>query len=83
MRDNAPDWVEEAMTQAPRWEPPSGFAWRVTTAARQEQRTPEPRIRRERLLPGHWWRVPVGEVIKARFQDSLWVLRQYLNVVRS
>ena len=81
MRDDARDWLDDAITQAPRWEPPSGFALRVTTAARQERRAPEPRIRRQRLLLGRWWRVSLAEAVKARLQNSLWVLKQYLSMV--
>jgi hypothetical protein len=80
MRDNAHDWVDEAMTQAPQWEPPSGFAVLVAAAARREHTAPELRVRRERLLLGHWWRVSIGEMLKTRVQNSLWVLRQYLSM---
>lgn len=80
MRDNVPDWLDEAMAQAPQWEPPSGFAVHVATATRREHTAPEPRVRRERLLLAHWWRVSLGEVLKARVQNSLWVLRQYLSL---
>ena len=81
MRDNAQDWLDEAMTQAPRWEPPSGFAVHVAAAARQEHITLEPRVHRERLLLAHWWRASLAEAVQSRFQNSLWVLRQYLSMV--
>lgn len=81
MRDNTPDWLDEAVAQAPEWEPPSGFAMHVSAAARQEHTTPAPRVQRERLLFGHWWRASIAGAIKARVQNSLWVLKQYLSVV--
>jgi hypothetical protein len=81
MRDKAPDWFEDAVTQAPHWEPPPGFAVHVAAAARQEHTTPEPRVRRERLLFGYWWRASVAGAIEVRIQNSFWVVRQYLSVV--
>ena len=81
MRDKPPNWLEEAVTQAPQWEPPPGFAVSVASAAR-EQRTPlAPTLRRERLLLGRWWRNAAVEAVRSRLESSLWVLRQYRSLL--
>jgi hypothetical protein len=81
MPHKAPDWLEDAVTQAPQWEPPSGFALRVTATARQRQTPTEARVQRQRLLHASWWRLSFTGMVKALMQNTLWVLRQYLTVL--
>jgi hypothetical protein len=81
MRDERSDWLDEALTQVPQWEPPSGFALRVTAAARQHQTPAEPSVQRQRLFLANWWRLSFTGMVKARMQNTLWVLRQYLTVL--
>ena len=82
MRHNTPDWLDEVIGQAPTWEPPSGFALRVASASREQHALPAPALRRERLLLGRWWREAAVEVVRSRLESSVWVLRQYLSVLR-
>ena len=82
MRDNTPDWLDEVVRQAPTWEPPSGFALRVTAAARQHQTPAEPSVQRQRLFLANWWRLSFTGMVKARMQNTLWVLRQYRSGLR-
>ena len=82
MRHETPDWLDDVMAQTPQWEPPAGFALRVTATARQHHTVPpEPRVQRERLLLASWWRMSLAEALKARTQNTLWVLRQYLGLL--
>jgi hypothetical protein len=82
MRDKAPDWLEDAMTQAPQWEPPPGFALRVASASREQHAPLAPTLRGERLLLGRWCRAAVVEAIRSRLASSVWVLRQYRSALR-
>jgi len=81
MPDKTPDWLEDAMTQAPQWEPPPGFALRVTATARQRQTPTAARVQRQRLFLANWWRLSFTDMVRARMQNTLWVLRQYLTVL--
>jgi hypothetical protein len=81
MHDETRDWVGEAVAQAPQWEPPPGFALRVTAAARQRYTPTEPRAQRERLFLASWWRLSLIDAVTARMQNTMWVLRQYRSLV--
>ena len=82
MRDKPPDWLDEVIAQAPTWEPPSGFALRVTAAARRHQTPTEPSVKRQRLFLANWWREAAVQAVRSRLERSVWVLRQYLSVLR-
>ena len=83
MSGKAPDWLEDVAARAPTWEPPAGFALRVTAAARQQHAPLAPTLRRERLLLGRWWREAAVEAVRSRLESSLWVLRQYRSLLGS
>jgi hypothetical protein len=80
MRDERSDWLDKALTQAPQWEPPSGFALRATAAARQHQTPTEPSLQRQRLFLASWWRDATVEAVRSRLESSVWVLRQYRSL---
>jgi hypothetical protein len=82
MRDETRDWLDDALTQAPQWEPPSGFALRVVSASREQRAPLAPTLRRERLLLGRWWRDVAVDAVRSRLERSVWVLRQYVSLMR-
>ena len=81
MRDERSDWLDEALTEAPQWEPPSGFALRVTAAARRHQTPTPPSVKRQRLFLANWWREAAVEAVRSRIEGSVWVVRQYRSLL--
>lgn len=85
MRDERErDCMETVLKNAPQWEPPTGFALRVTNAARQEPPADplHQRTRRERLYLAGWWRGAVITAIRGRVESAVWVLWQYVSLLK-
>jgi hypothetical protein len=78
------DWTDDVLRQAPRWEPPAGFALRVVNAARQEplQETAARQTRRERLYLAGWWRGALVIAVRKRVEGAVWVVGQYWKLLR-
>ena len=73
------DWIDRAVSRDGLWEPPAHFVDRVAVQAFHALPRPSPRLGilvRLRVLLSD-----VGENLAFRLQGSLWVLRQYRELL--
>jgi hypothetical protein len=76
--DEQQDWVDRAMAQGA-WEPPGGFASRVVAASIAV--LPPQRIRTFSLQGLRATVTGFGDSMRARFEGSAWVARQYRDLL--